>query len=538
MQMLNCYKNLTRLDMVCRSNIMADFIKSIPVVGRMISLSLNEKSAYKRIFKFLNLIVELMNIFLWKVIYIGVLIVGAQYLSEKNITTLGFNDILLNIIVWATLAGSIMNNFGLEVNNGIEYSISFLRADACLLTKTNLSRRIIQSLVGFSTIYTLVPTLRNLGIINLITVLVILVSGKIIGAGVETYLKSKKENYNITNEIGIKIGTSVAVVAIGVLLVTSNIPCGAGIIYIIAVTMFIGAGFGIKYINSFDDYTRIYKNMFNEYDKYMKQVQNETKGLTIEENNKVDDKNIQKDTSLTKVASSKDGYEFFNKVFIDRHKQILNKDTINIIAVYIILVIGSMVFNTYITSSEDKIDIEYLLQLSIIANWLIKSDMRRTRMFFMNCDEAMLKFRFYRERNNLFKLFKIRVKYCIINDIVKVLPLCVGSIMFMFLLQPPQGNLMYIYICVTIVLLQVLESVHGLAVYYLFQPFTVDKVMKNIFYDTVKDYLAFLKIGLFAVVVETAFFGMCIVAIFTVIYIIIATYLVYKMGPKTFRLKS
>ena len=538
MQMLNYYKNLTRLDMVYRSNMVADFIRSIPVVGRMISPSLNERSAYKRIFGLLNLLVELAYIYLGKVIYIGVLIVGAQYLSEQNITTLGFDDILLNLLVWATLGGSIMNNFSLEVNKGIEYSISFLRVDSKLFIKTNLIRRIIQSLIGFITIYVLTPTLRNLGIINIIMILVILVSGKITGFAVETYLAAKKPNHNLTNESYIKIGASVVVGGIGVLLVAGNIPCGAGIIYIIVIAMLISAGFWVRYINSFDDYTRIYKNMFNEYDKYMKQTQNETKGLTIEENNKVDSKNIQKDTSLMKVASSKEGYEFFNKVFIDRHKQILNKDTINIMAIYTMLVIGSMVFNTYITSSKDKIDIEYLLQMSIIANWIIKSDMRRTRMFFMNCDEAMLKFRFYREGSNLFKLFKIRVKYCIINDIVKVIPMCIGSIVFMFLIQQPQDNLMYVYICVTIVLLQVLESVHGLAVYYLFQPFTADKVIKNIFYYIVKDCILYIKLLLVIMVIAGEFIGVCIVGIFTAIYIIISTYLVYKIGPRTFRLKS
>lgn len=94
----------------------------------------------------------------------------------------------------------------------------------------------------------------------------------------------------------------------------------------------------------------------------------------------------------------------------------------------------------------------------------------------------------------------------------------------------------YILLPVSILFMAAFFSLHYLVMYYLLQPYDIHMTSKSHTYSIVSMttyvfcYL-FIKLQM-----STLIFSLCVVG-FTVIYTLLALFLIYKYAPKTFRLK-
>lgn len=95
----------------------------------------------------------------------------------------------------------------------------------------------------------------------------------------------------------------------------------------------------------------------------------------------------------------------------------------------------------------------------------------------------------------------------------------------------------YAVLFVSILCMSVFFSVHYLTIYYLLQPYNAGTEMKSATYQLVMSATYFVCFFLMRLRMPTLLFGgLCM--FFCVLYCAAACLLVYKLAPKTFRLRA
>ena len=95
----------------------------------------------------------------------------------------------------------------------------------------------------------------------------------------------------------------------------------------------------------------------------------------------------------------------------------------------------------------------------------------------------------------------------------------------------------YVVLVVTILAMSAFFSIHYLTVYYLLQPYTAGTEMKSGTYRIVMVLTYVVCYALINVRLPILVFGAACIA-FCVVYSVIASILVYKFAPQTFRLRA
>ena len=94
----------------------------------------------------------------------------------------------------------------------------------------------------------------------------------------------------------------------------------------------------------------------------------------------------------------------------------------------------------------------------------------------------------------------------------------------------------YILVFVSIIMMSLFFSVHYMVLYYLLQPYNLQLESRNAAYslaNAITYIVCYVAIGKR---IPTLYFGTAM-TVFSVIYIIVALLLVYRMAPKTFKLR-
>ena len=95
----------------------------------------------------------------------------------------------------------------------------------------------------------------------------------------------------------------------------------------------------------------------------------------------------------------------------------------------------------------------------------------------------------------------------------------------------------YITLPLFVICLSIFFSVHYLVIYYLLQPFNKDLKIKKASYNIVYSLTAYIAFMLGEVSMSSlnfSIFGL----LFTILYIALALYLVYRFAPLTFKLND
>ena len=159
-----------------------------------------------------------------------------------------------------------------------------------------------------------------------------------------------------------------------------------------------------------------------------------------------------------------------------------------------------------------------------------------TQAMFYNCDHAMLTYNFYREPKVLLKLFEKRLVTVIKINLIPAIVIALGMILFLYFTSNTI-IINYITLPLFVICLSIFFSVHYLVIYYLLQPFNKDLKIKKASYNIVYSLTAYIAFMLGEVSMSSltfSIFGL----VFTIFYIILALYLVYRFAPLTFKLND
>ena len=246
------------------------------------------------------------------------------------------------------------------------------------------------------------------------------------------------------------------------------------------------------------------------------------------------EKKISTDTSIT---SKRNGFEFLNELFIKRHKKILWNSTkkISYICTFLIAAVLLILYmSPGIKPVFNKIVMEYLPYFVFIM-YAINRGTNFTQALFMNCDHCLLTYSFYKQPNCILKLFQIRLREII--NAVPALVIGLGLALILFASGGTDNSLNYGVLIVSILSMSLFFSIHYLTIYYLLQPYNAATELKSGTYRIITSITYFVCFAMMQLRMPVLLFGIMAI-VFCALYSIIASFLVYRFAPKTFKIRT
>lgn len=260
-----------------------------------------------------------------------------------------------------------------------------------------------------------------------------------------------------------------------------------------------------------------YKKMLGDVDKVI------TRDLDV------DDKNLSK----TKFRGSS-GFAFLNSLFFQRHRKILLKA--KIISTLFFLVSGMIILVKF--KNMDNIpNFEAILTVSSAINFLVLNEENIQRQLFINCDQGLISYGFYRQRKNVLKMFELRCFSLFKILSIPVAGLCLISLIYGKLANISEDKLIILFSLIG--LAWIFYTIYPLFRYYIFQPFNQDGISGGFVNGFVK-FLCYLIVMallpyLGSKITHLHFLYLNIALVITFIGLSIT--MVYFLSEKTFKVR-
>lgn len=508
-----------------RVNTILYAIKQIPLLKKILPEYLYRIQGFKTLANVISVIYEILSAFIVKLIYFLVMFVLPMKLYQKTNSP----DLFLHILLFLSLIGSFANIYMFSSGKDRYYALMCLNVDAKKYTLCNYFYAILKVLVFFSVFGLIFGLLSGLQLWQCLMI-PLFVAGIKLSAITVVFFKYMKKGQRADTSLFGKLQFPV----IGVLLALAyGLPYFSIVVpsyvTIVVMSVFIITGLlSIKKILSFGYYREVYREILT--DSALLKTNN-TK-LVKEQSHKI----ISNDT---KIQSKREGFEYLNELFIKRHHKILWKSIIYISAVCL-LFFAVMIALVFIIP-EFKININQLLKTSLpyflFIMYAINRGMSFTRCLFINCDHSLLTYSFYKKPNFILKLFQIRLREIIKINLLPAAIIGIGLASLLYLSGGTDTPVDYAVYIVSIICLSIFFSVHNLTIYYLLQPYNAGTEIKSGMYQLIMIATYFVCYFMMQLQLPTLAFGLTTI-VFCILYCIVACILVYKLAPKTFRIRS
>ena len=521
--MIKTMRNALKIDMTYSINGFIYTVKKFPVFKDLFTDDIYSSVILKKIVLIILIILSSLKFLVSRLIYFFVIYFISSFLNNDDITLT-----FIHIYFIFTLIGMFINNKSLLINTKKYFSILVFNIDAKKYIKSSLILNLILSFILNSIGFLVISNFISINLNIVLCLLIFNTLARVIGEAFDIGFY-KKNNYFWYNN------TPIYFILLGGLLLLGGLSYfNIFIPYHIIVTitcMFIPlAVLSYLYINSISSYRLMFQRI-NSTIKAVNSKENKAYSRQAMVEVKEKDKNID-----ARKLEGKKGYDLFNTIFFERHKQILLRSAKNysliITSIIIILCFLSIKYDGFKTT----INFFLLNRLGwlVLIMYFINRGSIVTQAMFYNCDHAMLGYNFYREPKNLLGLFKKRLIMVIKVNLIPALVLAIGSSILLFV-SGGSSFINYIMIPLFIVVLSIFFSVHYLAIYYLLQPFNKDLEMKKVSYQLVSMFTYFITYSLNDVVFSS--FAFSLIGLFiTIIYIVLSLVLVYKKSPSTFKI--
>ena len=289
--------------------------------------------------------------------------------------------------------------------------------------------------------------------------------------------------------------------------------------------------FTVKYFKNFKGYDKIIEKTINVYKIAVKDAKNIQDGVV-----KIENKDINKNEKI-----NGEGFVYLNNLFFKRHKRHLLKPTLIKTGIFFVLGICGFFLLSRLTIKGNEGNEVYkilIYAIPIISYILFKQD-KILMAFYKNCDSSLLYYNFYREDKNLLKMFWLRF-----NSVFKLMSIPMGAMFIIYIgfatkfLTKTDLNLSLpiFYIVLNAIFFTILP----LFQYYIIQPFDKEGKQKSVVLVLMNMFLYYIFVfGLPALAIKIGEIKfMLIISIFMVLFVGLASFLIYKFASKTFKIKQ
>lgn len=252
------------------------------------------------------------------------------------------------------------------------------------------------------------------------------------------------------------------------------------------------------------------------------------------------------EASKSYIRDGLKGYKLLNEIFFQRHRRLMLNPILvksGILAlIFLVSVNIRFIWNLigldggelFANDSVNRIVTEFLPGIIPFVAYVVFFQESTTRTMFINCDQALMQYGFYRRPNDLLKMFRLRfIKLLFWNG----LPLFIISIWLVGIRIIYSVELFSLLIVgLQAISLWFFFSIHTLFIYYIFQPYNDKYELKHPIYQII-NWIVYM-ICYFSM--NSRWSGPLVAPGFIVaaiLYSVVALILVYKLAPKTFKVR-
>lgn len=295
----------------------------------------------------------------------------------------------------------------------------------------------------------------------------------------------------------------------------------------------LGAGVSFVYLRRVDFSSIMRKGINANRDIYNGVMLQESKTADA----KLQDKDYTKEELHAQNFSDKQGYEYLNALFFQRHKRLFYRPMRN----RIIGILGCFLLLDILVLFLGEEVISYIsnplaaLPALLFMLYFVSIGERVTRAMFYNCDASLLHYGYYKQPKAILTNFRIRLRKIIQMNMILALLISLGFLSFLLCTKQSYESIDILLFLMSTFSISIFFSIHHLFLYYVLQPYTGELEMKSPIFATVNTIVYFAcymasKIDgsrLFAIGILCA----------TIAYCAIALYLVYRYAPKKFHIR-
>ena len=499
-------------------------IKQIPLIKKILPDALYGVRGLKIFANIISVIWEIITFFIGKLLYFITMVCGIGLLYRNAPA----DQVFLHILLFLTIIGAYMNTSMFDPTRDKYYAMFLLRMNAREYTLVNYGYSILKVIIGFLPFSILFGIMRDVPLWFCILIPFSVAGLKLAVAAYSLWDYERSGFVYNENKIRKHLWIFAAVLlAIAYVLPAAGIVLPASI-SIAVMLLFIPSGIlSIRKIVSFGYYREVNQELLSQVTNQMDAVKQAARTAS--------DNSISTDASIT---SRRSGFEYLNELFIKRHQRILWKASEKIAFVCLVLVLAALLTLQLYPAARpvtNELTMQFLPYFVFIL-YAINRGTGFTQALFMNCDNSLLTYSFYKKSGQILRLFRIRLREIIKINLLPAFVIGAGLAVLLFASGGTDNPINYAVLVVSVLCMSVFFSVHYLMIYYLLQPYTAGAEMKSGTYRIVMIVTYFVCYLMMRVQMPTLIFGLMTI-VFCVAYSVIACVLVYRLAPKTFKLR-
>ncbi|WP_167959164.1 hypothetical protein [Anaerosporobacter faecicola] len=524
--MIQTFKTSYQLKNTYRTNGIIYSLKSIPLIKKLLPADLYASKGLQTFALVVSSIYEAISVFVGKFLYLLLMIYLPLSFMQK-LESANF----IHIVLVLTVLGGMFHADPLSSSKDKYYAIILMRMNAKKYTISNYIYFLIKLVVGFLPFIFLFGKQCGIDMVLCLLVLVFIIEVKLSFGGYHLFNRLRENRLKGTKLVVASSIIGLCLLVAAYLSVYLGYVLPIGCLYLLCALGVFTSVIGIRYMCGYSRYREAYKALFFEEGLMQTNVQS---------TGKITQKNMQNKIQLSAdQTSSKEGYGYFNELFMKRHSRLLTKSAIRYTVCILIVFVAAVI--TILVSADMKKKINesmfVVLPTFLFVMYFVNRGKVITEAMFMNCDHSMLTYRFYRQPSVILRLFITRLKMVIRINLIPASVIAVGLPILLFLSGGTDHVLNYFLLFGTIIAMSVFFSVHNMVLYYLLQPYNINIEMKNPTYTIINSITYFICYLASGKEIPTVVFG-TLVIVFCVVYVIVAMVLAYRLAPKTFRLRQ
>ncbi|MCR4703410.1 MAG: hypothetical protein K5665_07090 [Saccharofermentans sp.] len=551
-------------------------LKQTPVIGKIIPYRLYGTTFLKVIYWIFHVIKEIFVLFIGKIFGLGMIYLITLFLKTEYMdfdmaagipeATVYAGLALFFFLVYA-LCGVLINTSLFRCTTEKEYLVFMLRMNARKLNNTLLVYELGKLFIGYL-IAGIVALLGGAPFWIWLGIPVLAVFIKLFGAGFQAFVfrikhKHHKKMHNSAFSLVVRLLVAILMIPVLFIVAINGYYVPLKILLTVSFALILLGVWGFFELKRFDP--NLHRRALND-----NIVREEIEHSKAPDTNK-EFKQIKAKGS---IKSDKKGFEYLNELFVKRHWKMLNLKPV--VFAFCVLFFIAFIIVQYVLSYKEQFGTDNTVNMvfSNILNmlmfkgyedallplgehsplfffrYLAESHMlgmivlvsaadvsfKATQAMYINCDNSLMTFSFFKQREKIIRLFDIRLKQLVKLNVVPALVLGIAADLILFYTGGQSYPFHYLVTLFIPVLLCVVNSVTSLALYYLFQPFTTTVNVKSGAYLTARTLLGLFEVQIFWVPANSLLLA-GILTVFTVIYVMLLRALVRKFAPKTWKVR-
>lgn len=514
-----------KIDLTYAINANMYFFKRLPILKDLLNDDVYKGEGLKKFARVFSILVSTLRFIVFRLLYFLVI-----YFISSVINPTMISETFLHIYFIFTIIGMFINFHILSADTKKYFCIILFNMDAKKFMKANFLWDLGLSLLLNSLGFLVFGMALKYSLLEALSLIIFSMFARIIGEAISVSFY-KKKGYLLTADY------KNTFTILGVFLIVAALPFFKIVIpdlfiYCTCLVFFLISIFCYRYLMKIDDYKLMFKKINTE-----KVVMNSSEAESYARQDMIKIREKDKNISSEKLVNKK-GYDLFNTIFFERHREILMRSSkrISVIAFIGILVCIFLVINNRNSYTDIHNFILNRLGWFVLIMYFINRGSVVTQAMFYNCDHAMLTYNFYRESDVIVNLFKKRLITIIKINLLPAMIIAFG-VLILLIFTGGTSIINYITIPLFIIILSVFFSVHYLVIYYLLQPYNNKLEIKSFSYTFIMAVTCLVCYLLNSIKMSSLYFSI-FGLIFTILYIFISLKLVYKKAPSTFKIKN